>query len=495
MRTALAEQLGQGGGLLDLPRRAPDRPHDLCADDLGRLPAKRLEQTRVVTGHQVDRTLLGLFPGRPVREALVLRNPADRLVSQYNQFQSASRLSAQGNTVPSFDEWYERRSVPDFVVKWLARRLLVDRPTSNAVLEALSRMDFVSTTDDLPRTSAVLLGAIGLEPPAGDLVVDVDEEPAMRVDGELRARLEEENPDDHLLYAGIPVLQRLSLARLQDAGAGDHGGGPTPAGEVDTSSALPDLLERQWQVPARRGRRLTVFPDDVFVASYPRSGNTWVRFLIANLLQQDAPASPEYVGARVPDIYHVPDSELLKLPRPRYLKTHEPFHPRYPRVVYILRDPRDVASSYLNFFRRRNRVDEETTLDAFLPRFVDGKLPFGSWRDHVSEWITVRGGDADFLLVRYELLEEAPEGQLERIAAFLGIPPDGNAIRQAVERSGLDVMRALEEDRRQRGGTAEEGLRLGIAEIGTEAEDERSKGAMDLLVDRWAPTMRELGYL
>ena len=35
------------------------------------------------------------------------------------------------------------------------------------------------------------------------------------------------------------------------------------------------------------GRNFTVYPDDTFLVSYPKSGNTWVRFLLANLLFPD----------------------------------------------------------------------------------------------------------------------------------------------------------------------------------------------------------------
>ncbi len=496
LRMRLAEQLEEGRSLLHLPQRAPDRPRDLRPDDVGRVLPERLEEVRVMIAHQIDRRLIERFPGRRVREAVFLRNPAERLVSQYNEFRRAQERRGQGNAVPSFDEWYERRSVPDFMVKWLASHLLVDRPTPNAVLEALTRLDFVSTTEDMPKTVPTLLRALGIEPaPPVAPVIGADDEAALELDGELRARLEAENPDDHLLYAGVPVIQRLALARLERrVDAGDDRCARETTGGVNTSVPVPRRSQGRWQMPARGGRTLTVFDDDIFIVSYPRSGNTWVRFLIANLLKEDAPASSEYVGARVPDIYHVPDSELLKLPRPRYLKVHEPFHPLVPRVIYVVRDPREVAPSYLHYLTSRNRIPESMTVDAFLRRFVKGRFGFGSWRDHVTDWITVRAGDPDFLLVRYEHLVEDAEAELERIAAFAGIPADESAIRQAVERSSLESMRALEEDRRRRGGTTEEGLRLGIAYVG-DTEDERSDGAMTLLEDRWRPTMTELGYL
>jgi hypothetical protein len=491
LRMLLAEQLEQGRDLLHVLGGAHDRSGALDPDDLRHLETKRLDQVRVVIGDRVDRSLTELFPGRRVREAVILRNPAERLVSHYNRFHFVRKRRRKDEAVPSFDEWYERQGA-ESMVRWLGERLSVDA-TPTAVLEALAAMDFVSTTEDMPKTVPALLRAIGIEPSPARAGTAANE-PALELDGELRARLEAENPNDHLLYAGVPVLQRLTLARLERPDAADGNvGAPKPAsGAATVRAAPPNRSQRRWRMPAGRGRTLTVFHDDVFLVSYPRSGNSWVRFLIANLLHQDGPASPEYVGARLPGM-EVPDSELLKLPRPRFLKTHEPFHPLYPRVIYIVRDPRDVVRSYLGFLKRRNRISDETTLESFMSRFVAGRLPYGSWRDHAAEWTRARAGDPDFLLVRYERLKEAAESELERIATFAGISADDTAIRLAVERSSQDSLRALEEDRLRRGGTARDALWLGTAGNGT--ADDGSEGAMNLLVDHWRAAMTELGYL
>src|ERR671925_279845 len=93
------------------------------------------------------------------------------------------------------------------------------------------------------------------------------------------------------------------------------------------------------------GRNLTVFPDDVFLVSYPRSGNTWTRFLIANLIYPSEPVNFANIESRVPEIYLWRDRDLRKLSRPRILKSHEYFDPRYKKTIYIARDPRDVAVS------------------------------------------------------------------------------------------------------------------------------------------------------
>ena len=93
------------------------------------------------------------------------------------------------------------------------------------------------------------------------------------------------------------------------------------------------------------GPYLKVFPDDVFIVSYPRSGNTWVRFLIGSMVYQ-ADVDFNNLVTIIPDIYRCTNRFLESLERPRYLKSHEPYDGRYPKVIYLVRDPRDVAISY-----------------------------------------------------------------------------------------------------------------------------------------------------
>ena len=68
-------------------------------------------------------------------------------------------------------------------------------------------------------------------------------------------------------------------------------------------------LGRSVRVAARE---LTVFPSDVFLVSYPRSGNTWFRFLVANALHPETEVSFASIPRLVPDIYDLPDSALRR---------------------------------------------------------------------------------------------------------------------------------------------------------------------------------------
>src|SRR6202047_4436661 len=73
------------------------------------------------------------------------------------------------------------------------------------------------------------------------------------------------------------------------------------------------------------GRNVTVFPDDIFLVSYPRSGNTWTRFLLGNLIFSGGPVTFSNIESRIPEIYFNRDRAMRRLSRPRVLKSHECF--------------------------------------------------------------------------------------------------------------------------------------------------------------------------
>src|SRR5271169_1782765 len=104
------------------------------------------------------------------------------------------------------------------------------------------------------------------------------------------------------------------------------------------------------QDPPRR--RLIVDKDDTFLVSYPKSGNTWVRMLIANFLSPDKPADFRDMNRLVPDPGAQTKRHFAKMPRPRVIKSHSVFDPRFPRVIYIVRDPRDVVISEYHYQRK-----------------------------------------------------------------------------------------------------------------------------------------------
>ena len=207
------------------------------------------------------------------------------------------------------------------------------------------------------------------------------------------------------------------------------------------------LLGRQMA-----GRGLTVFPDDVFLVSYPRSGNTWARFLIGNLIHQDEPVTFANIESRIPEIYFNPDHHMRRLPRPRILKSHECFQPHYRRIIYIVRDPRDVAVSFYHHNVKAMNLPDDYPMEQFIPRFMAAEFDtkWGSWADNVSSWLSLRQDHEGFLLLRYEQMKKNPAQELGRIATFLEdcsfprIDVRPEKLARAVELSTPEHMRNLE---------------------------------------------------
>lgn len=207
-------------------------------------------------------------------------------------------------------------------------------------------------------------------------------------------------------------------------------------------SRVSDVLFRRTLLE----REITIFPDDVFLTSYPRSGNTWTRFLVGNLIYEKEPVNFLNVERLVPDMYKTSDWVLRRRPRPRTLKSHECLDPRYPKVIYIVRDPRDVAVSNYHWEMKLRSVPENYPIEKFVPEWMNRRFwpRIGSWADHVNSWLSTRQGSGTFLLIRYEDLSTNTQQELRRVAEFLGIEATASRLNRAIELSSADHMRALE---------------------------------------------------
>jgi hypothetical protein len=245
-------------------------------------------------------------------------------------------------------------------------------------------------------------------------------------------------------------------------------------------------------------REVTVFPDDLFVVSYPKSGNTWVRFLVANLMYPDSPATFSNIGTLVPDIYKNKDEDLKALRHPRVLKSHEYFDPRYPRVVCVVRDPRDVAVSYYHHLIKKRVLREDVLMEQYIPRFISGAFDnFKPWNENVESWLRARAEGKDILLVRYEDLRSDTAERLKQIGAFAKCPTSAVQIAQAIERSSFNTMRDLE---RRQGAqwvtSARSRTDIAFVRSGSVGGWRNAPGAesMAAIEGRWGATMRRLGY-
>ena len=263
-----------------------------------------------------------------------------------------------------------------------------------------------------------------------------------------------------------------------------------------TQRLLRRASRRAHARPAARG--LTVRETDVFLVSYPRSGNTWLRFLLANALRPSEQATFANFGEVVPDIYDESDRDLLRRPSPRVLKSHEPFDESYRRVLYVVRHPADVAVSYYHYLIKTRQIPPGYDVAWFVESYVDGRLDgFGTWGEHVGGWLDARGGDDEFVLLRYEDVLEAPETALRAALKLVGTEIGDAAVAQAVSRSTADELRRLERETGHalatfRGSRLEDPF-IRYARAGT-ASEELSPALVEQIVEAWPEVLGRVGY-
>lgn len=249
---------------------------------------------------------------------------------------------------------------------------------------------------------------------------------------------------------------------------------------------------------SRGGRNFPVFPDDTFLVSYPRSGNTWTRFLVANFLFSDAPVTFSEIEDKIPDPTVVTRRRLASVPRPRIVKSHEYFDPRYPRVIYIVRDPRDVVVSNYYFQLKKRFISECYPMDDYISLFVStGIDAYGSWSDNVLSWLATRGKSKGFLLLTYEQMKNDPICELSKIASFLGVEASPERMARAVELSSAERMRNLEKSQsntwRATRNTRQDIPFVRSARTGSWKEA-LSQSQIAMIEAAWGPLMNQLGY-
>ena len=204
------------------------------------------------------------------------------------------------------------------------------------------------------------------------------------------------------------------------------------------------FLQKLFRLNAARNN-LTIFDDDVFIVSYPRSGNTWFRFLLGHLLFHK---KVNFINMDdiVPDIYKKNNNDLKKIKRPRYLKSHHPFDSRYPKVIYIVRNPKDVLISNYYYYLKFHPNDKKASFNAYYKEFMNkGVNDFGNWGSNVESWLINREHIKNgFHLCYYEDLLKNTYHEIKKIIKFLNLNISSNRILKAIDYASLNNMQRIE---------------------------------------------------
>jgi sulfotransferase family protein len=187
---------------------------------------------------------------------------------------------------------------------------------------------------------------------------------------------------------------------------------------------------------------LGVRREDVILSSFPRSGSTWVRFLLANLIDlvesNSGPIDFPLLNKTMPALG---TNNLLEAwPHsaiPRVVKTHKPYLPFFGRnrSIGIIRDPRDVMVSYYHYQKDRKGRD----IGAFAEFIRNPHFGLESWLKHYTSW-----HNHWTLAVRYEDLKEDPFREFNRILAVLGVSYPEDLVHETTSRTTLQSTRNAE---------------------------------------------------
>jgi hypothetical protein len=194
-------------------------------------------------------------------------------------------------------------------------------------------------------------------------------------------------------------------------------------------------------------RHAMVSPHDAFLVSYPKSGNTWLKFMLTHLLSgreanfDDDSSVIAEVGSHRSAPGVLPEGGRL-------IKSHEPYSgPQkrvYRRAIYLIRDGRDVAVSYYYTLIRRGLYEGD--FGPFLRLFLEGGTDgYGPWHEHVASWLGSPLRERGSLLtLQYEDLLRDPVEGLAAAMRFLGVPVAPERAEETVRAYSAERMRERE---------------------------------------------------
>jgi hypothetical protein len=187
--------------------------------------------------------------------------------------------------------------------------------------------------------------------------------------------------------------------------------------------------------------------DDLYVVAFPKSGVTWLNFLMANVHLKMSGSNQNITFYNIDDF--LPDIEqvrclkenILLFPGHRVIKSHAEFNPLYQKIIYLVRDPRDVMVSYYWFLKNAGSFQED--LSQLIRSQTYG---IAAWCRHVQGWVERTPLSSRIEFIRYEDMKADIFKVLSRIYTLLGHQIPTPVLEQAIELASFDNMKKLEAD-------------------------------------------------
>ncbi|XP_075686975.1 sulfotransferase 1 family member D1-like [Rhinoderma darwinii] len=202
-------------------------------------------------------------------------------------------------------------------------------------------------------------------------------------------------------------------------------------------------------------QRFQAREEDLLIATYPKSGTTWMSEVLDLMLHNGDVAKTQRgaIYERVPFLeYAVPGmricTEILNSSEsPRLIKSHLPAHllpssfwEKKCKIIYIARNVKDVLVSYYHFYRMAVVHPDPGTFEEYLQTFIEGKVAFGSWSDHVKGWWKIRQ-QKDILYLFYEDMLQDQEREIRKVMKFIGKDLPEDVLEKIIQRTTFKTMK------------------------------------------------------
>ena len=192
-----------------------------------------------------------------------------------------------------------------------------------------------------------------------------------------------------------------------------------------------------------------LYPDDVWVVTYPKCGTTWMQQIV-KLIRNNGVRDDVKIIQSVPWLESramFPEVDIDKLTRPRSFKSHMPYDlcPCGPpnttacKYIYVMRNPKDVAVSYY-FHNQRFPPYPEESWDTHWEKYVGGKLDFGDYFDHLLSWWPHRD-DENVLFMSFEDMKKDLTAAVSQVASFIGADLSSEVIAKIAALTDFNTMK------------------------------------------------------
>jgi len=178
---------------------------------------------------------------------------------------------------------------------------------------------------------------------------------------------------------------------------------------------------------------------NIVIVSYPKSGNTWLRFIFANLIRPDLNHTFDTVIGLVPALGS-PEMEMLSRDeRTGIYKTHSEKDRGFPNVIYIIRHIGDVLISF--YHHNRKFYDYQKPLTDFIADMGYGN----DWHRHIAYWLNkYKRRKRSMVIVRYEDLWKNPLPIILDIVRMFKLHYGEEQVKTAIEKSSFNNMQIIE---------------------------------------------------